>query len=87
MNYVSERRTGRRTRALKGAKILFNGGRSTMDCQIRNLSDQGAKLSMASTISVPDQFTIKLDQGGEIRKCQVSWRNLRELGVRFSDPE
>lgn len=72
-------------RALKGGKIFFNGGRSTIDCQIRNISETGAKLSVESTIDVPDRFDIKFDQGGEVRSCQVAWRSLTDIGVRFSD--
>ncbi len=70
-------------RALKGARILINQRRSTIECQVRNLSETGAKLTLASTISVPDRFEIKLDRENDIRNCQVMWRTLTELGVRI----
>lgn len=71
-------------RTLKGASILLHGHKSTIDCQVRNLSEDGAKLTANSTISIPDRFDVKLDSGGEIRGCEVIWRTLTELGVRFS---
>jgi hypothetical protein len=75
------RRTQRRT-TLKGARIVFNGGRSTIDCAVRNLSGKGAKLQVSSVVGIPDTFDLILD-GHAHQPCHVIWRRLKEMGVEF----
>ena len=43
---MEERRTTQRQRTLLGGKIVFNSGRSAIDCRVRNLSDQGGCLDV-----------------------------------------
>ena len=81
---MTERRANPRMRALKGAKIFLPGHRSTVECQVRNVSPAGAKLTLVSTVSVPDRFDLKLDQSDDLQPCQVAWRSLTEMGVRFA---
>jgi hypothetical protein len=76
-NRVTPRRT-----TLKGARIVFNAGRSTIDCTVRNLSSKGAKLIVTSVVGIPDTFDLLVDGHG-LQPCRVAWRTLRELGVEF----
>jgi hypothetical protein len=76
-----DHRSKQRHRTLKGARIVFNGGRSTIDCTVRNLSETGAKLEVASVVGVPPTFDLAL--GEELRPCRVVWRTLKQLGVEF----
>ncbi len=78
----TERRAEVRHRTLKGGLIVFNGGRSTIDCRVRNLSPIGAKLEVAAILGIPDSFELAF--GGETLACRVIWRTLRELGVEFA---
>ena len=50
---MAEHRREPRTRALRGGKIVFNYGRSVVDCTVRNLSRHGACLELASLVGVP----------------------------------
>lgn len=75
------RHTPRRT-TLKGGRIVFNAGRSTIDCKVRNLSSKGAKLQVSSVVGVPDTFDLLLE-GTSRQPCRVVWRTLKELGVEF----
>ena len=78
----SENRVTQRHTTLKGGRIVFNAGRSTIDCTVRNLSASGAKLLVTSVVGIPDTFDLLLD--GNIRRpCRVAWRSLKELGVAF----
>ncbi len=81
MSNQAERRAEVRHRTLKGGLIAFNGGRSTIDCRVRNLSPIGAKLEVDTILGIPDTFD--LASGGETLACRVIWRKLRELGVEF----
>jgi hypothetical protein len=51
---MEERRKKPRHRSLKAGKIVFNRQRSVVDCTIRNLSDDGACLVVASPVGLPD---------------------------------
>ena len=77
----TEQRGAQRCTTLKGGKIVFNAGRSTIDCTVRNLSSQGAKLQVASVVGIPETFDLLLQDGR--RPCRVKWRTLKELGIEF----
>jgi hypothetical protein len=77
-----ERRLGSRRTTLKGGRIAFNAGRSTVDCTVRNLSNKGAKLLVNSVVGIPDSFELVLADRSK-QSCRVIWRALKELGVEF----
>jgi hypothetical protein len=79
---ATEHRHAERRTTLKGARIVFNGGRSTIDCRVRNLSRTGAKLQVTSVVGIPDTFDLLLE-GHARQPCRVAWRSLKELGVEF----
>ena len=70
-----------RRRTLKGAQIVFNGGHSTVDCVVRNVSDTGALVRVEGAPNMPDEFDLVIDD--QRRPCRVAWRKLTELGVAF----
>lgn len=79
---MTENRSSPRHPTLKRGTIAFNGGRSTIDCTVRNLSPQGARLLVASVIGIPDSFDLMLP-GAAKQPCQVMWRKAKEIGVSF----
>lgn len=81
----AERRSERRSRTLKAARIVFNLGRSVFDCTVRNISPSGALLEVQSMVGIPAQFEIIMDQGATRRACSVRWSGRRMLGVQFGD--
>lgn len=78
----TEKRGAQRRTTLKGGRIVFNGGRSTINCTVRNLSSKGAKLLVNSVVGIPDTFDLVLDTNSR-QPCRVAWRTLKELGVSF----
>ncbi|MEO8757606.1 MAG: PilZ domain-containing protein [Devosia sp.] len=79
----TEKRANQRRPTLKGGKIVFNGGRSTIDCTVRNLSRDGAKLQVASVIGIPDSFDLMLPNTAR-QPCRIAWRKVKEIGVVFT---
>jgi hypothetical protein len=75
------RRTARR-RVLKGARITLKGHVTAIDCVVRNLSDGGACLKVASPIGIPDTFDLVVD-AASVRHCRVVWRKATQIGVTF----
>lgn len=72
-----------RRRVLKGGRIAFNGGRSTMDCTVRSLSDSGAGIDFISTADVPDRFKLLIMADDVSRACRVRVRGDRRIEVDF----
>ena len=79
---MQERRKSGRSRVLKGAKIVL-GNTSLIDCIVRNVTNNGARLQIANTVELPDALGLTLDGGYSIRSSRVVWRTVTETGVRF----
>lgn len=77
-----EKRLSPRRNAMIEAKIAFDGGRRRVDCIIRNLSEGGAKLEVASVKAIPNSFDL-ITPGHRPHACRVAWRALKEMGVEF----
>jgi hypothetical protein len=75
---------GVRQSALIGARIIFNQGSSTLDCVIRDLSEDGARLSMSDAFAPPDVFDLFIPQKNATYRARVAWRRNEGLGVSFS---
>ncbi|MGI9383960.1 MAG: PilZ domain-containing protein, partial [Methyloligellaceae bacterium] len=56
---------------------------SIFDCMVKNISDGGAKLRVASLLGVPQTFELDIKDYGEKFICETVWREQNELGVRF----
>jgi len=72
-------------RVLKSARIVFDGGYTTYDCRVKNLSSAGALLLLPSVLGIPKHFSIEIDKSGTLRPCTVMWRTDTQLGVAFDD--
>jgi hypothetical protein len=77
-----EKRLSPRRNTMIEATIVFQAGRVRMDCIIRNLSETGAKLEVASVVGVPNTFDL-ITPGHRPHACRVAWRSLKEMGVEF----
>lgn len=78
-----EKRKAARSRTLLGGVIAFNNRASTMDCQVRNLSAEGAKVIFTNTAVVPDQFDLQIARKQQAFRARMVWRAPNEAGVAF----
>jgi PilZ domain len=76
-----ERRDTGRNRVLKSGTIEFNGG--AIDCVVRNVSDTGAALDVASPVGIPEYITLVIAGSPERLACRVVWRKEKRIGVAF----
>ena len=79
---MNDLRQTQRHRTLKKAHIVISDGFSTIDCVVRNLSETGAQLKVASILGIPDQFPLKMGDGQTLH-CRVAWKRETEIGVEF----
>jgi hypothetical protein len=68
-----------------GGRIAFNRQYSTMDCVVRNLSPNGAKLLFSGPVAIPARFELVLPARDESRDVLVVWRSPAEVGVFFDE--
>jgi hypothetical protein len=79
-----DNRRAPRANVLKRATVAYDQGFSSVDCLIRNISDSGAKLRFSPlAMTVPDTFHL-VCLGSPVQDCQVVWRRVGEMGVRFT---
>jgi len=81
----SNRRTERRQRVYKQARIVFNNGFAVFDCIVRNISQGGAMLEMETLLGIPPSFQVILDHDARGRPCRVVWRTDKRMGIAFGD--
>jgi hypothetical protein len=77
-----DHRKAQRHRTLKGGLIVFNDGRSTIECMVRNMSEGGAQLTVASVLGIPQTFVLKLNEGGQVQ-ATIAWKRGNTIGVKF----
>ena len=80
---VFERRATQRGRTLLGGKVIFNGGRSAIDCIVRNMSEDGVCVQVESPVGIPDQVLLTITGESEPRNCAVAWQSSNRLGLTF----
>jgi hypothetical protein len=59
------------------------GGKTIIDCTVRNLTYKGASLEVGSPIGIPETFELSIPVDSLTRKCRVSWRDPKRIGVYF----
>jgi hypothetical protein len=79
---MMDRRKQERQASDEPAQIVFDEPNSTMECTIRDLSDNGACVEKSNTRLIPSQFKLLLSSGA-IRACRVAWRTRNKIGVLF----
>ena len=79
------RRDDRRT-ILKGAKVVFNGGKSMLVCRVRDLSAGGARLEFPPRTTLPEKFELHVT-ASPVQRCELRWFKRNIAGVRFLGPD
>jgi hypothetical protein len=77
-----ERRKSARHRVLKSGRIVFNEGRSTIDCMVRSESLEGARLKVATILGISDQFELSI-MSAPPKACRIIWRSAVEIGIAY----
>jgi diguanylate cyclase (GGDEF)-like protein len=78
--------TAARRRVLKAGKIRNLNGRTTLDCTVRSLGDDGATLSVSSPLGIPDDFILAIPVDAFEVACHVTGKSEHAIEVSFSKP-
>jgi PilZ domain len=79
---MPERRIIPRQRIFKAGTIEFDG--VGVECTVRNISEGGAGLEVASPAGIPHEITLNILSRGVRHHCHVVWRQKKRIGVAFS---
>jgi hypothetical protein len=81
------RRLLRRTRQHE-AWITFDRGVQSFECQVLDISSDGAKVVTDVDAPIGTRFRLSaVPQAVVRRSCEVVWRKGRTIGVKFTAPE
>lgn len=80
-----ERRNAPRLRTYLGAKISFDANYCVVDCLVRDLSRNGAKLVLSGTVILPAYFDLIVPKKGWKLRAELVWRDTDRVGVSFLD--
>ena len=78
-----ERRPSRRKRQLLPAVGTTLGGQRTFDCNIRDISESGARIAFPKSAIFPCAIYLINLRGRVAHKCDVVWCGQTEAGVAF----
>jgi hypothetical protein len=79
------RRQDYRLRTYIGARIVYDGGRRSLTCLVRNRSVQGASLQVSDGVLIPHDFEIVMSDHARARQARMVWRKNGAMGVRFAE--
>jgi hypothetical protein len=80
---MSNRRTTTRQKSFLQGRIIFNNRRSSVDCLIRDIGEDGARLKISDTITLPEAVDLYLPAKDETHRARIRWRHNGEIGVVF----
>jgi hypothetical protein len=78
-----DRRSARRQRVLKRARIFLPTVPSAIECTIRDISSNGARLRVSAPLMAPEQFEVALGNSNDRTPVVLRWKTSNELGVQF----
>src|SRR5688572_11756233 len=80
---MTERCQAHRARTILGGVISFNKRRSTLDCNVRNLSARGARVEFVNTAILPVEFDLTIARKEATFRARTVWRAEDVAGVVF----
>lgn len=76
--------TAPRRRVLKAGKIRNLNGRTSLDCTVRSLGDDGATLSVSTPLGIPDDFILGIPVDHFEMPCHVTGKSEHAVEVSFT---
>jgi len=77
-----EQRKSVRHRVFKAGLIEFKHA-GVISCVVRNISDGGACLEVASPVGIPPDFDLFIASDGRVMPCHLVWKSETRIGVAF----
>jgi hypothetical protein len=78
-----EARRSLRIRTFLQARVSYSDGAISTACTVNQLSDVGARLTIAGAFALPDTFEVIIPQRGISRRAKLVWRKDDQAGIDF----
>lgn len=75
-----------RPRVLNSGKLVIHGGQSVIDCVVRNMSEDGARVRITIPTMLPNTVELLVVKNDMIYPAEVRWNRNSEAGLRFTGP-
>jgi hypothetical protein len=81
---MDERRRSERQRSLLRGRVYFNNGRCSLDCLVRDISYEGARIAFSDPVNIPDVIRLAIPKQQRMMDATVRWRRGLTIGVAFT---
>jgi PilZ domain len=78
-----ERRRTQRNRVIYHGRIAYNERLSTIDCVVRNFSNDGVKVEFDNLALLPDEVDLFIAKKNRSFRARLAWRNVNRAGLTF----
>jgi hypothetical protein len=85
--FLVERRQSARARVIYGGVLAYNRRQSTIECVIRNFSEDGAKVEFDNPAALPDVIDLWIAKKDRAFTAKIAWRQANEAGLAFESVE
>ena len=79
-----ERRSIVRHKTFIKGRIYFNKRRSSMDCIVRDVTDNGSRLEFSDSVTLPETFELYMPNKDEYFQARIEWRKGNNIGVSWT---
>ena len=80
---MDERRHMPRHRTFLQGRVFYNNRRQSADCIIRELTDDGARLSFTDPVALPHAFELHIPNRDQTLRVETAWNHGTDVGVSF----
>ena len=82
---MDQRRASTRLRTLLEGRVLLAGRLSPVECTVRDISDRGARITLAHSVPLPPEFELQIAKKKLFRQVRVVWSNEKSHGLMFME--
>jgi hypothetical protein len=85
MTELIEKRLVGRTTISKMALLFFSAKPGVFACEVRNITNSGARIELTRVNLLPLKFELSFDNFLTVRKCRLVWRWRGSIGIAFEN--
>lgn len=78
-----EKRKNARRRVIYHGVIAINQRSATIECVVRNFSDDGIKIELEDPAQLPDEIDLFIAKKNRAFSAKIAWIGDRQLGLAF----
>ena len=76
-------RKATRVRTILSARVVLGKGFADVSCQVKDLSDTGARIVVDEAAVLPTRFALSIPKNDVTHVCELRWRSGKSAGVEF----